>query len=91
MKANGATEQDILRFLVNGAENAKQTQQSKIEKDKAKAKAKGFTHFVLATIHPSSGDDYQTGCFYPFEPTQQDILKLLKKSTVKNDYLVEAL
>jgi hypothetical protein len=52
-------------------------------------KAKGFTHRLLAMIHPEAGgDDYLVEFFTKKEPTPAEIEKLLKKrrSAVLNDY-----
>jgi hypothetical protein len=54
-------------------------------------KAKGFTHRLLAMIHPEEGgDDYLVEFFTKTEPTPAGIEKLLKKwrSAVLNDYRV---
>lgn len=52
-------------------------------------KAKGFTHRLLAVIHPQAGgDDYFVEFFSKTEPTPAAIEKLLRKrgSAVLNDY-----
>ncbi|KRP87418.1 MULTISPECIES: hypothetical protein [Pseudomonas] len=61
--------------------------QEKLVKDDAKHKAKGFTHRVMAWVHPASGDDYQM-IIWMVNPSDADIVAQLKKkkSTVTNDY-----
>jgi len=55
-------------------------------------KRKGYTHKVLACIHPSAGgDDFFTQTYFKGEPTKVDIAALLRKSAVKDDYRVEVL
>lgn len=51
-------------------------------------KAKGFTHHLLAMIHPASGDDFTVEFFAKGEPPPEEIKKLLKKrgSQVLDDY-----
>ena len=56
-----------------------------------KRKAEGYTHRFFAWIHPARGDDYQVEAFTKGAPTAVDIAAMLKKSTVKNDYVITAL
>lgn len=76
--------------------NAKQTvAQAESEREQyeamAKMKAKGYTHVVVAWVHPGSGDDYPVRAFYTGKPGPREIAKLLAGSIVKNDYKVKEL
>lgn len=58
---------------------------------RATYKAKGFTHVVNAWVHPKRGDDYPIEAYVKGVPDDSDIAGLLRLSTVKTDYRVEAL
>lgn len=58
----------------------------------AKRKAEGYTHHILAAIHPKhGGDDYLVECFCKVEPTPAILAQVTAKSAVKDDYKVTAL
>ena len=57
----------------------------------AKRKAQGYTHRIVAWVHPTYGDDYQIEAFTVGEPTADTMRQLLKRSTIKDDYRIETL
>lgn len=92
MEEKGMTRDEILAAMKIEIEKTAAKQKIKQEKEKQELKAKGYTHLVLAYVHPrNGGDDYQTGAYYIGEPTEKDIAKLLVRSEVKTDYRVEVL
>jgi hypothetical protein len=56
-----------------------------------KLKARGYTHCVTYVIHPECGDDAMWRAFFTAKPTDKQIAALLKKSEVKDDFVVAAL
>lgn len=85
-----AVESKKLRAEIDRAEVRAKARAAKYA---AKMKAEGYTHRVLAWVHPASGDDYQVEFFSKRQPTDAEIVKLLKnrRSQVTNDFCVEAL
>lgn len=59
----------------------------------SKHKSQGFTHRVMAWVHPFHGDDYQVNFWTKAEPTKEMVAKELTKlqSQVLTDYTVTAL
>lgn len=59
----------------------------------AKMKAKGYTHKVVAWVHPPRGDDYQLIMHTMGKPSDADIKKELKKarSRIDTDYIISEL
>lgn len=62
-----------------------------LERRIAKRKAGGYTHRIVAWIHPLRGDDHMVEGFTRGEPTSADLAWILMKSTVKTDFTVTAL
>jgi hypothetical protein len=57
----------------------------------AKYKAQGFTHRLVAWVHPlTGGDDYSVQRYWKTRPADHQVQKILKKahSAVLNDYCV---
>lgn len=57
----------------------------------AKMIRQGYTHRIVAWIHPQYGDDYQVQAYSDGPFTKADIRDILKDSRVKNDYVVTEL
>ena len=73
-------------------ENAKE--KAKVAKMDAKRKLQGYTHKVVAWVHPEEGgDDYQMVMYTAGKPSDDTITKELKKrkSAVLNDFQVTVL
>jgi len=58
------------------AHQAKQAERD-AKKDRQMRK-KGFTHKVVAWVHPAAGDDYQIVAYFGLEPTEAEIKGLIK-------------
>lgn len=74
--------------------DAKQAkEEAAAEKRFAKAKKAGFTHVVIAWVHPAAGDDRCVEITCRGEPTQKQIRAELKKlgSEVLDDFTVKKL
>jgi hypothetical protein len=54
-------------------------------------KAKGFTHRVNAWIHRAQGDDFERVAYVIGDPGKAEIAKIIRSSTVKDDYVVTVL
>ena len=54
----------------------------------AKMIRQGYTHRIVAWIHPQAGDDYQVQAYSNGPFTKADIRDILKDSRAKNDYVV---
>lgn len=65
-------------------------EEAQLLRDHAKAKAKGYTHYIIGWVH-NTGDDYQVGAYTAGVPTEAQIKKLLKWSVVKTDYIITEL
>jgi desulfoferrodoxin (superoxide reductase-like protein) len=74
------------RFRAEIAELDRQ-QAEEDAKEHAKAKAAGYTHYIIYWIH-GVGDDVQKKAFTKGEPTQTTINRLLGRSAIKTDYKI---
>ena len=70
-----------------------QAKQDKLDAaEDAGLKAEGYTHKFVAWIHPKAGgDDYQIVAHIIGKPTKRQIGGFLRKSVIKNDYVVTEL
>lgn len=70
-----------------------EAEQQREAAEDAALKAKGYTHKIVAWVHPPSGDDYQLVMHSVGALTDAEIMEQLRKkrSTVLNDYKQTAL
>lgn len=73
------------KMVVSEAERAK-----KLAAEDKEAKRKGYTHKLVAWVHPASGDDYMVSAYAKPAPTDAMVKAMLKrrKSTVLTDYKI---
>lgn len=59
----------------------------------ASRKAKGYTHRMLAWVHPRAGSDFQIEAWFKSEPTRPEVVAILRKqgSVLFDDFKVETL
>lgn len=79
---------DALRSGLAKAQKRQDELQKRRDQDH---KVKGYTHRVNAWVHPQHGDDYMKVAYYAGNPDKAAISKLLKFSSIKNDYSVTEL
>lgn len=86
---DGECEKCFMDALNAEFEKAQKKSEEKLKRDDAKNKKQGYTHRIMAWVHPPQGEDYQL-VMYMQNATEQEIVKVLKrkKSTVTNDYQI---
>ncbi|TSK07803.1 MAG: hypothetical protein FPO08_00370 [Geobacter sp.] len=73
-------------------EKDREKEKKRVAKVDAQKAIEGFTHKMIAWIHPKAGgSDYMVDVYFMGEPKEEDILRQLKGSAVKNDYRIEIL
>ena len=54
-------------------------------------KAEGYSHKLDIWMHPDSGSDYEKLVYCKGEPSEEQILHLMRNSMVKTDFTIEEL
>lgn len=90
---NGLCEQCFIDALTNECKKAEETEAKMIRRRDAQFKKKGYTHKVIAWVHPDRGDDYQMDIYYREQPTATLVQHELKKrqSRITTDYTIVSL
>lgn len=87
----------VVEWQASNAQFAKEMEQeekrmaAEQKRSDQRHKAKGYTHRVNAFFHPEHGDDYMTVAYVVGKPDKAQIDKILRSSTVKDDYTVTEL
>jgi hypothetical protein len=93
-RAAACCEACFLKYLNDGWEKKRAKAAKQTQVRLAKARAQGFSHRVLARVHPAGGgDDYQLEILSKGTPSAAQVAALLRKkgSAVVNDYSVQEL
>lgn len=82
----------FLKALNDQYEKDVEKQRKKTAKQDLNMAIEGYTHKMIAWIHPKrGGDDYMVDVYFRGTPTEADIQRHLKSSHEKNDYRIEEL
>lgn len=90
----GQCEKCFMDEILGEFDKAQKKQNAKDKREAKKMKAKGYTHSVLAWVHPErGGDDYQIMLYTIGAPSPKSIEATLRKrgSRVLNDYSISPL
>lgn len=92
---DGLCEKCFMSDLRADLDKAMKKDQAKLARLIAKYKKQGFTHHVVAWVHPAQGDDYQIDIFMKspngVDPEEVKEYLKMKRSTVLDDFKVNAI